>query len=85
MYNQDKTTEEKLKKFAADNFKSRSLINGRQLLTIFLNESDQTDVKDFIISRNPEFALNLIKYKKVTSEDDNLESEFASKWNSEAH
>jgi hypothetical protein len=55
------------------------------LLTIFLNESDQTDVKDFIISRNPECALNLSKFTNVTSEDDNLESEFASKWKNEEH
>ena len=72
MYNQDKTTEEKLKKFAADNFKSRSLINGRQLLTIFLNESDQTDVKVFVINRNPELALNIIKFENRTSENDDL-------------
>ena len=85
VYNKDLITETKLRQFAERTFNRKSLSNGRQLLTIFLNESDQTDVKDFIISRNPECALNLIKYKNVTSEDDNLESEFASKWNSEAH
>jgi hypothetical protein len=30
------------------------------VLTVFLSESDQQDVKDFIVNRNPEFALNIL-------------------------
>ena len=30
------------------------------MLTIILNESDQEDVKDFVVNRNPELGLNIL-------------------------
>jgi len=29
-------------------------------LTIFINESRDEDVKDFVVNRNPEFALTIV-------------------------
>ena len=43
--------------------------NARQLLTIYLNESVEEDIKDFIINRNPELALNIHPFQKRTGED----------------
>lgn len=34
-----------------------------QMLTICINESDQEDIKDFVINRNPELGLNIIHNK----------------------
>ena len=62
VYNKDLTTENKLREFANRTFNLKSLSNGRQLLTIILNESDQTDVRDFVINRNPELALNIYEF-----------------------
>jgi hypothetical protein len=30
------------------------------MLTVFLSESDQQDVKDFMVNRNPELILNIL-------------------------
>ena len=76
VYNKDLITETKLRQFAERTFNRKSLSNGRQLLTIFLNESDQTDVKDFVINRNPELALNIIKFENRTSENDDLGDDY---------
>ena len=78
-------TETKLRQFAQRTFNDKSLCNGRQLLTIILNESDQTDVRDFVINRNPELALNIAKFENRTSENDDLTEEFATKWVDEEH
>ena len=72
VYNKDLTTEIKLRQFAERTFNPKSLSNGKQLLTIFLNESKETDVKDFVINRNPELALNIIEFQNKTSENDDL-------------
>lgn len=34
--------------------------NSSQLLTVFINESRDEDVKDFVVNRNPEFALTIV-------------------------
>ena len=85
VYNKDLTTEIKLRQFAERTFNPKSLSNGKQLLTIFLNESYQTDVKDFVINRNPELALNILEFQNKTKENDDLGDEYASHWQNEEH
>ena len=85
VYNKDLTTEIKLRQFAERTFNPKSLSNGKQLLTIFLNESKETDVKDFVINRNPELALNIIEFQNKTSENDDLGDQYASHWQDEEH
>lgn len=43
--------------------------NARELLTVFLNESRESDVQDFVIQRNAELALNILPYVKQTYVD----------------
>lgn len=58
----DKQVQRKLKEFANRVFNDQSS-SQRQLLTVILNESDQEDIKDFVINRNPELGLNILHPK----------------------
>ena len=55
----DKQVQRKLTEFASRVFNDQSS-SQRQLLTVILNESDQEDIKDFVINRNPELGLNIL-------------------------
>lgn len=57
--------ETKLKKYA-ESFLGRPS-NASQLLTVYLNESSSQAVQDFVINRNPEFALTVV-YKHYEHE-----------------
>jgi len=50
--------------FAKQNFRG-SISNPRQLLTVFLSESEDETVKDFIVNRNPEFAYQIVQCSKT--------------------
>jgi len=43
--------------------------NAQQLLTIFLNESKDESIRDFVINRNPEFALKIVRPDNSTDKD----------------
>ena len=62
--------EAELKSYARRIF-SHATADARQMLTVFLNESKDEDVRDFIINRNIEFALNVEKFRRNASYDDN--------------
>lgn len=48
----------KLQEYARKIFKN-TISDSRQMLTIFLNESRESEVRDFIVGRNPELALEI--------------------------
>lgn len=49
-----------MKKLAHETFVAKGKCsNGSQLLTIFINESKNDDIRDFIVNRNPELALTV--------------------------
>jgi len=68
------TLHEKLTNFAKGVFKNESSTE-RECLSIFINESDQEDVKDFIVNRNPELGLNVVHPKSSRHEDDEMTPE----------
>jgi len=43
--------------------------NAQQLLTVFLNESKDESIRDFVINRNPEFALKIVRPDNSTDKD----------------
>jgi hypothetical protein len=59
-------------KYAEDNFRG-STSNPRQLLTVFLCESKDDTVRDFVINRNPEFAYHIAHFGNT--EEKELETE----------
>lgn len=67
-----------LKQFAQALFKDK-VSNQKQLLCVFLNESRNMDVRDFVANRNPEFALNVELFEEYEDED-NLEGEEKEKY-----
>ena len=60
-----------LKQFAQSIFKDK-ISNQKQLLCVFLNESKNMDVRDFVTNRNPEFAMNMELFEEHEDEN-NLE------------
>ena len=62
-----------LKQFAQSIFKDK-ISNQKQLLCVFLNESKNMDVRDFVTNRNPEFAMNIELFEEHEDEN-NLEGE----------
>jgi hypothetical protein len=52
---------DKIAQFARRIFLNK-VSNGRELLTIFLNESTEPEVVDFVIKRNAELALNVLPF-----------------------
>ena len=60
-----------LKQFAQSIFKEK-ISNQKQLLCVFLNESTNMDVRDFVTNRNPEFAMNMELFEEHEDEN-NLE------------
>ena len=62
-----------LKKFAQDIFKDK-ISNQKQLLCVYLNESRNMDVRDFVMNRNPEFALNIELFEE--HDEEHLEGKF---------
>ena len=72
MYNQSKifikyphSIADRLTDFARKIFLSHPS-SARELLTVFLNESRESNVQDFIIQRNAELALNIEPFSKKT-------------------
>lgn len=63
-------SQEKITKFARQVFFYKNKkSNGRELLTIFLNESTEPEVVDFVIKRNAELALNVLPIQEKESEE----------------
>ena len=40
------------------------------MLTVVINESDQEDIKDFVINRNPELGLNILHPESTMHNND---------------
>jgi len=57
-----------LRKKAERVFMSSGLSNCQQLLNVFINESTSEVIKDFVVNRNPEFAVSVIHHKTPDEE-----------------
>jgi hypothetical protein len=46
------------------------------MLSVFITESNEEDVKDFVINRNPEFAIQVVHAEDIQgAEPENLKTE----------